>query len=68
MRPRFVDSDSCLPADAPREGLVHSQMGRVLVVAIVIAFAASAAARACLTQSKLQGFSGDVPQPVERVS
>ena len=44
MHPPFVDSDSHLPDDAPWEGVVHSQMGRVLVVAIVIAFAAAAAA------------------------
>ena len=44
MHPRFVDSDSHPPESAPWEGLVHSQLGRVLVVAIVIAVAASAAA------------------------
>ena len=44
MRLPFVDSDSHLPEVAPRQGLVNSQMGRLLVVAIVIAFAASAAA------------------------
>jgi hypothetical protein len=44
MRPPFVDSDSHLPDDAPWEGIVHSQLGRVLIVAIVIAVAASASA------------------------
>ena len=44
MHPPFVDSDSRLPEDAPEEGVMHSQLGRVLVVAIVIAVAASAAA------------------------
>jgi hypothetical protein len=40
----FVDSDSRLPEDAPWEGAARSKLGRVLVVAIVIAVAASAAA------------------------
>jgi hypothetical protein len=40
----FVDSDSRLPGDAPSEGMGHSKLGRVLVIAIVIAVAASAAA------------------------
>ena len=44
MHPPFVDSDSRLRDDAPWEGVLHSQSGRVLVVAIVIAVAASAAA------------------------
>ena len=44
MGPPFVDSDSRLRDDAPSEGVLHSQSGRVLVVAIVIAIAASAAA------------------------
>jgi hypothetical protein len=44
MHPPFVNSDSRLPGDAPREVLVHSPWGRVLVVAIVVAVAASAAA------------------------
>jgi hypothetical protein len=44
MHPPFVDSDSRLPEDAPWEGLPHTQLGRVLIVAIVIAVAASAAA------------------------
>jgi hypothetical protein len=44
MHPPFVDSESRLPEDAPGRGLAHSQMGRLLIVAIVIAVAASAAA------------------------
>ena len=44
MHPPFVDSDSHLPEDAAWDGLVHTQLGRVLVVAIVIAVVASAAA------------------------
>ncbi|MGZ8259798.1 MAG: hypothetical protein ACXWUL_04520, partial [Caldimonas sp.] len=44
MWPPFVDSDSRLHDDAPREGVMRSQSGRLLVVAIVIAVAASAAA------------------------
>ena len=44
MHPPFVDSDSHLRPDAPRKGEAHSDVGRVLVVAIVIAMAACAAA------------------------
>lgn len=44
VHPPFVDSDSRLPEDAQGEALMHSQMGRVLAVAVVIAIAASAAA------------------------
>jgi hypothetical protein len=44
MHPPFVDSDSHLPEDAPWEGPVHTHLGRVLVVAILIAVAASVAA------------------------
>jgi hypothetical protein len=44
MHPPFVDSASRLPEDAPDRGMAHSQLGRLLIVAIVIAVAASAAA------------------------
>ena len=44
MHPPFVDSESRLPDDAPWEGVAHSQMGRVLIVAIVVAIAGCAAA------------------------
>ena len=38
--PRLSISDSHLPEDAPWKGLAHTQLGRMLVVAIVIAMAA----------------------------
>jgi hypothetical protein len=44
MQPPFVDSESRLSEDAPDRGMAHSQMGRLLIVAIVVAVAASAAA------------------------
>ena len=44
MHSPFVDSESRLPENAPDRGMAHSQMGRLLIVAIVIAVAASAAA------------------------
>ena len=44
MPPPSVDPVPCRRDTAPRLGVLHSQSGRIIVVAIVIAVAASAAA------------------------